>query len=239
MQLDAPSGSTDCCSSSSADPARRTRARARRETLEPSAKPLDVRAATGEELATEAHVKTGPADDVGHEGVAGDEAAAGQSNCEGADVETVARAGPSLGEVAFEDRFETPLAVALDGAGLVHERQAGGELAKQREQRQVRPCGRLEPMRLRLRDGDRPASDGRSQGWLELAEGNLPLRDSAQVVLIEVEEELHLRARTLPRGSCRSPIRSDRQPHRLQQGNAGPGDHGLARPRGSARGRPA
>jgi hypothetical protein len=36
-------------------------------------------------------------------------------------------------------------------------------------------------MRLRLRDGDRPARDGRPQGWLELAEGTfrftIPLRE--------------------------------------------------------------
>jgi len=105
------------------------------------AKPLDVRPAAGEELAAEAHVQTGSADDVGHEGIAGDEAAAGQCNREGADVETVAGAGLSLGEVAFEDCLETPLAVALDGAALAWKRQTARELAQEREQRQIRPRG--------------------------------------------------------------------------------------------------
>jgi hypothetical protein len=135
-------------------------------------------------------VEAGSADDLGHEGVAGDDMAARESDCEGTEVETVARAGASLGEVAFEDCLETPLAVALEGAGLAREGQPGGELAQELDQRQVGPSGRLEPMRLGLRDGDRPARDSGSQGWLELAEGDLSLHDPAQVVLIEVEEEL-------------------------------------------------
>jgi hypothetical protein len=36
--------------------------------------------------------------------------------------------------------------VALDGATLVREREAGGEFAQQRDQRQVRARGLLEPM---------------------------------------------------------------------------------------------
>jgi GNAT superfamily N-acetyltransferase len=55
----------------------RYRLRLRDETLEPSAEPLDVRAAAGEELGAVAHIETGPPDDVGHVGVAGDETAAG------------------------------------------------------------------------------------------------------------------------------------------------------------------
>jgi hypothetical protein len=50
--------------------------------LEPAAEPLDVGAPAGEELAAEAHVETGPAHDVGHESVAGNKAATGQSGCE-------------------------------------------------------------------------------------------------------------------------------------------------------------
>jgi hypothetical protein len=80
------------------------------EALEPPAKPFDVRAATGEELATEAHVETGSAHDVGHEGIARDKSAAGQSNCERTDVEADARLAPSRREVALDDPFETPLA---------------------------------------------------------------------------------------------------------------------------------
>jgi hypothetical protein len=93
------------------------------QALEPPAESLDVCSATSEELAAEAHVEAGPADDVGHEGVAGDETASRQGNGEGTEVETVARAGPSLGEVAFENCVETPLAVALDRAAFVRERQ--------------------------------------------------------------------------------------------------------------------
>jgi hypothetical protein len=72
--------------------------------------------AAGEALAAEPHVETCPADDVGHEGITGDEPAAWQSNCERTDVESIARAAPARGEVASEDRFETPLAMSLDGA---------------------------------------------------------------------------------------------------------------------------
>jgi hypothetical protein len=85
----------------------------------------------------EAHVETGSADDVSHEGVAGDEATAGQSDCEGADIEPIARVRPSLREVAFENCSEAPLAVTLQRAEVVRERQTGGELAQELEQRQV------------------------------------------------------------------------------------------------------
>ena len=91
-------------------------------------------------------METRPADDVGHEGVAGDEAASGQSSGKGIEVETVALAGPSLREVAFEDCRETPLAEAFDGAVLARKRQAARELAQEREQRQIGPRGRLEPV---------------------------------------------------------------------------------------------
>jgi hypothetical protein len=107
----------------------------------------------------------------------------------------------SLRKIAFEDGLETPLAVALDGAALVRKRHAGGELAQQLEQRQIRPRGRFEAMRLRLRNADRPARDGDAQDGLELAEGGLPLHHSAQVVLIEVEEELGRRGPSHPPGA--------------------------------------
>jgi hypothetical protein len=58
-------------------------------------------------------------------------------------------------------------------------------------------------MHLRLRDGDHPAGDGCLEGRFELAEGDFPLHDSAQVVLIEVEEERRLRARSLLAGGGR------------------------------------
>jgi hypothetical protein len=109
--------------------------------------------------------------------------------------------------------------VTLDGATLVREREAAGELTQQREQRQVRPCGGLEPMRLRLRDGDNTTGDGGPQGWLELAEGDLPLHDSAQVVLIEVEE-LHQRREFSSRVVAETGS-LDRRPGRLA-GNARP-----------------
>jgi hypothetical protein len=95
------------------------------ETLEPVAKPLDVRAAAAEELAAKAHVKAGPAHDIGHESVAGDEAAAWERSRKRTDVETIARAASSLGKVAFEHRLETPLAVAHDGAAGVGKPEAG------------------------------------------------------------------------------------------------------------------
>jgi hypothetical protein len=90
-----------------------------RQTLQPPLEPLDVHSAAGEELTPEAHVETGPADEVGHEGVAGDEAAAGQGDCESAEIEPVARARPSLREVALESSSETPLAVKLHRAEAV------------------------------------------------------------------------------------------------------------------------
>src|SRR6266540_4811850 len=160
-----------------------------REPFEPSAEALDVRAAAREELAAEAHVETGPADDVGHEGVAGDEPAAGQSKGEGTDVEPVAWAALSLGEVAFEDGLEPSLGMAFEGAALAREPQTGGQLAQQLEQRQIGPCSRLESMGLGFGDGDCAASDCRPQGRLKLAERGLALHDPAQVVLIEVEQE--------------------------------------------------
>ena len=105
------------------------------ETLEPSTKTLDVSVAAGEELAAEADVETGPAHDVGHEGVAGDETAARQSDCEGTDVETVARTTRSLKKVALEDCPETSLTRARDPVALVGEPEAARELAQQLEQR--------------------------------------------------------------------------------------------------------
>jgi hypothetical protein len=177
-------------------PGRRRRLGACPEQLfEPFAQPLDVGAAAGVELTAVAHVETGPADDVGHERVAGDDAATGQGGCKGTDVEAVARPASPLGEVAFEDRLDTPPAEALRRATLARERHAGREAAQQREQRQVRPCGRFDPMRLRLRDRDRPAGDGGPQHRLELAEAGLPLDDSAQVVLVEVDRERRHRRR--------------------------------------------
>ncbi len=80
----------------------------------------------------------------------------GKSGCESAEVEPVAPSAPAFGEVAFEDRLETPLTMAHDRLALLGKLEAGREFAQQREQRQVRPWGRLEPMRFRLRDGDRP-----------------------------------------------------------------------------------
>jgi hypothetical protein len=81
----------------------------------------------------------GPMHDVGHEGVASDEAAMRPSCGERTDVETVARATTPLGELAFEDRLETPLAMTHDRAAPVRKPEAGGELAQQLEQRQVWP----------------------------------------------------------------------------------------------------
>jgi hypothetical protein len=70
--------------------------------------------------------------------------------------------------------------VALDGALFERERETGGELAQQREQRQVRSRRRLESMWLRLLDRGGAARDGRSQGSFELAESGfrstIPLR---------------------------------------------------------------
>lgn len=108
---------------------------ARLETFDPRAKPLHVRPAAREELAAETQIETCPMDDVGHEGVAGHEAAAREGGCERTDVHVVARPGLSLGEVAPESRLETLLALTLDGAALVREGRATGELAQQLDER--------------------------------------------------------------------------------------------------------
>jgi hypothetical protein len=108
-----------------------------RQALEPPIEPLDFRPTAGEELTAEAHVETGSADDIGHEGIAGDEAATRQSDREGADVEPVARVRPALWEVAFQNGIEATFAVTLHRAELVRELQTGGELTQEREQRQV------------------------------------------------------------------------------------------------------
>ena len=65
--------------------------------------------------------------------------------------------------------------MAHDRVVLLGKLEAGRELAPRREQGEVRSRGRLEPMRLRLRDGDCPAGEGGPEGWLELAEGTFPL----------------------------------------------------------------
>jgi hypothetical protein len=80
-------------------------------------------------------METGPMDDVGHEGVAGDQLAAGEGDCEGSEVDAVAWAAAALREVASEHRFEALLALSLDGVALARERRAGRELAQQLEQR--------------------------------------------------------------------------------------------------------
>jgi hypothetical protein len=74
-------------------------------------------------------------DDIGHEGIAREEPAAGEGDREGTNVNTVAPARPSLGEIASKHRFEPLLAFPLDGAPLAGERRAAGELAQQLEQR--------------------------------------------------------------------------------------------------------
>jgi hypothetical protein len=107
------------------------------QALEKPLEPLDVPSAAGEELTPEAHVETGSADDIGHEGIAGDEAAARQSDRESAEIEPVARARPALWEVALESSSETPLAVTLHGPEVVRQCQTGGELTQEREQREV------------------------------------------------------------------------------------------------------
>jgi hypothetical protein len=128
-------------------------------------------------------------DDVGHEGVAGDQPTAGQGDCESADVHGVAGAAAALGEVASKHDFEMLLACTLDSAPLVRERRASGKVAQKLEQRQIRPSSELEQMGFGLWYDDRSTRDGRSQGRLELPEGGLPFHHAAQVVLIEIEKE--------------------------------------------------
>jgi hypothetical protein len=102
---------------------------ARLEPLDPPAQPLDVRTAACVKLVAEAHIEAGSTDDIGHEGVAGHEAATGERDCEGADVHAVTLTGSSLGKVAPQRRFEALPALTLDRAALARERRAGGELA--------------------------------------------------------------------------------------------------------------
>ena len=61
-------------------PRRRTVTRTRLQLLEQVAKPINVGATAGEELAAEANVQAAAADDVGHERVAGHEPAAGSAS---------------------------------------------------------------------------------------------------------------------------------------------------------------
>jgi hypothetical protein len=51
--------------------------------LEPFPQPLDVATTAGVELAAKPDVEAAPADDVGHEGIAGREPAAGKCNRKG------------------------------------------------------------------------------------------------------------------------------------------------------------
>ena len=66
--------------------------------LEPFAQAVDVRAAAGEDLRVAEDVQAGAADDVGHEGVAGDQSAAGQGEGDHLQVHRVALQAGALGE---------------------------------------------------------------------------------------------------------------------------------------------
>ena len=166
------------------------------EPREALAQPDYVGAPAGEEFATEAHVESSPAHDVGHERVAGDEPAARQGERKRLEVDDVARTASAVGEVTLEAAGEAPLAGALERISPVGQAQTARELAEEIEQRQVGPRRRLDAMRLGLGHGDRAPRHGRPQHRLELAEGGLPLHHPAEVVLVEVEEEGSHRRKT-------------------------------------------
>ena len=63
----------------------------------------------------EAPVEAGTADDVGHEGVAGDEGAAGERDGERLEVDPVAASADPLGEVLGGEAPQAALDVALGG----------------------------------------------------------------------------------------------------------------------------
>jgi hypothetical protein len=71
--------------------------------LEPLPQPVDVGAAAGVELAAEANVQAAPADDVGHERVAGREPAAGERKRERPHVHAIARPSVPFGKVALQE----------------------------------------------------------------------------------------------------------------------------------------
>jgi hypothetical protein len=89
-------------------------------------------------------VQAAPADDVGHERVAGREPAAGERKRERPQVHAVARAAASLGKVTLQDHAQTTLELLLGSAGPVGQPQPSRELTQELEQRQVGSGGRLE-----------------------------------------------------------------------------------------------
>jgi hypothetical protein len=100
-------------------------------------------------------VQATPADDVGHERVAGHEPAAGERKRERPQVHAVARAAASLGKVTLQDHAQTTLELLLGSAGPVRQPESVREVAQELEQRQIGPRGRLDPVRRGLGDGDR------------------------------------------------------------------------------------
>jgi hypothetical protein len=99
-------------------------------------------------------VQAAPADDVGHERVAGREPAAGESKRERPQVHAVARAAASLGKVTLQDHAQTTLELLLGSAGPVGQPQPPRELTQELDQWQIGPRGRFDPVRRGLGDGD-------------------------------------------------------------------------------------
>ena len=92
--------------------------------LEPLPQAVDIGAAPGVEVAPEANVQPAPADDVGHERVAGREPAAGERKRERPHVHAVARPSASLGKVALQYYGQTTLELPLVSAGPVGQLEA-------------------------------------------------------------------------------------------------------------------
>lgn len=81
-------------------------------------------------------MQSAPADDVGHERVAGRKPAAGKRKRERPQVHAVARPAASLGKVTLQDHAQTTLELPLARAGPVRQPESVREVAQKLEQRQ-------------------------------------------------------------------------------------------------------
>lgn len=91
-------------------------------------------------------MQAAPADDVGHERVAGREPAARERKRERPHVDAIARPAVPLENDALQEYGQTTLELPLASAGPVGQLEPSRELAQELEQRQVGPGGRLDPV---------------------------------------------------------------------------------------------
>jgi hypothetical protein len=102
--------------------------------LKPVAEAQHVGSAAGEQLADVADVETGPADDVAHERVAGDELAAGDGLRQRVEIGVVAGLGAPERELVRDRPLHPPAGFARGATGLLGQAASGRELAQQLEQ---------------------------------------------------------------------------------------------------------